>query len=245
MATGTDQRQEGTAAGAVSRAWLVAGGLMVAGLLINLGFTLAHPSGQEDIHSAIFAEYAASDTWVAVHVGQFVGVMCALAGLLVLNRALLLPGISHLVAHLAAGAIVATAAVWAVLQGLDGVGLKQAVDTWVTTTGAQRSMRLADAEIIRWLEWGFQSYFRFLLGLSFALIGVAILLARRATWLGWMAVLSGACSVLIGVDVGYNGLASALQDTLSIVFLLLAVLFAVGVLVIGLQDQRRHVVRKT
>ncbi len=52
------------------------------------------------------------------------------------------------------------------MQGLDGVGLKQAV------------MSLAGAETIRWLEWGLQSYFRVLLGLTFMLAGAAILAGR-------------------------------------------------------------------
>lgn len=236
--TSIDQRSHETTAAAVSTGGPVAGGLMVAGLLINVGFTLVHPSGHEDDHPAIFAEYAASDAWVAVHLGQFVGVSCALAGLLVLYRTLLVPGAASVVANLGAAAVIATAAVWAVLQGLDGVGLKQAVDTWAVTTGPERSVRLADAEIIRWLEWGFQSYFRVLLGFSFALIGAAALLTRRIpAWLGWAAVLAGACSVVIGVDVGYNGLASGLQDTLSLAFLLIVVVFAVGVLVTGLRDR--------
>jgi hypothetical protein len=176
-----------------------------------------------------------------VHLGQFIGVSCALAGLLVLYRVLLGVGTARVLAHLAAAAVVATGAVWAVLQGLDGVGLKQSVEAWVNSSGADRAARFADAETVRWLEWGFQSYFRVLLGVSFVLIGATIVLGRHLPgWLGWVAVLAGLCSLALGVDVGYNGLASTLQDTLALPFLLFLTVFAVGVLVTGLRDRRRR-----
>lgn len=220
-----------------------AGALIVAGMLVNAGSTLAHPAGDEDNHRAIFAEYADSDAWVTVHLGQFVGILLALAGLLVLSRAMRDAGRPVLLAQLAAAATVATAAVWAVLQGLDGVGLKEAADAWVASSGAEKSVRFANAEIVRWLEWGFQSYFRVLLGLSFVLFGVAILLGRLvARWLGWVALLVGALSAAIGIDVGYHGLASSFQDATGMLLLIAALAFALGVLITGLRGsrQRRH-----
>jgi hypothetical protein len=51
--------------------------------------------------------------------------------------------------------------------------------------------------------------------------------------LGWTAVLLGLCSIAIGVDVGYNGLASGLQDILSLVFLTVVLVFSLGVLAGG------------
>jgi pheromone shutdown protein TraB len=101
-------------------------------------------------------------------------------------------GRSTLLPHFAAAVTVATAATWAVLQGLDGVGLKQAVDAWYSASGADKAIRLANAETVRWLEWGFQSYFRVMLGVAFVLVGAGMLAGRRvaAGWLGW-----GPCSV--------------------------------------------------
>lgn len=221
---------------------MLAGGLMVGGLLVNTVSTLAHPAGHEDNHQVIFAKYADSGTWEAVHLGQFVGVLLALGGLLVLHRVVRTANQRRpLIARLAASTTVATAAVWAVLQGLDGVGLKQAVDAWVSASGAERAVRFASAETVRWLEWGFQSYFRALLGLSFVLFGAAILTGRRiASWLGWTSVLGGLSSVVIGVDVAYNGLASGLQDALSLAFLVLVLVFAFGLLATGIRERDQH-----
>ncbi|HEU4515621.1 MAG TPA: hypothetical protein VFR87_21120 [Nocardioidaceae bacterium] len=219
----------------------LAGTLLAVGLLLNVLVTLFHPGGREDSHRAIFTAYADSDAWIAVHLGQFVAVLIALAGLLVLYRFLRHTRRSSVLAHLAAASTVAAAATWAVLQGLDGVGLKAAVDTWVSAPAAARQTRFADAETVRWLEWGFQSYFRLLLGLSLVLFGAAILAGRRiATWLGWTAVLAGLCSLVIGVDVGYSGLESELQDLLSIAFLVVALVLAVGMIAAGARERGQH-----
>jgi len=107
----------------------LSGGLLLLGLVVNaIQRMLLHPSGAEDDHEAIFTEYAASDVWVATHFAEFVLVLVAFAGLLVLCHALRRE--TSYLALLAAGAIVASAATWAVLQGVDGVTLKQTVDAW-------------------------------------------------------------------------------------------------------------------
>ncbi len=241
---GPDMRagEEADTASSRSRTLTIAGWLMAGGFLLNVILTASlHPSGEEDDHPAIFTKYADSGTWIAVHLGQFIGVLVTLSGLLVLYRVLRGADRSSLLAQLAAAAAVATAAIWAVLQGLDGVGLKQAVDSWASASGAEKTIRFANAETVRWLEWGFQSYFRILLGLTLALFGTAILTSHRvAGWLGWTALAAGLCSVIVGVDVGYNGLASALQDVLGIAIFILVLLFAVGVLVTGVREHNQR-----
>jgi hypothetical protein len=212
----------------------LAGGLLVGGFLLNLVVTLFHPSGDEDNHRIIFAKYADSDAWIAIHLGQFIAVLIALAGFVVLSRFLTLGVEGSLLSRFAVGATIATAAAFAILQGMDGVALKQAVDAWTDAFGAQKAIRFDDAETLRWLEWGFQSYFRVLLGMTFALFGAAILVTRRAAaWLGWIAAFAGAVSVAIGIDVGYSGLESAFQDAAAIAFVVAAVVFAVGLILTG------------
>jgi hypothetical protein len=196
--------------------------------------TLFHPGGQEDDHAVIFAKYADSGPWVAVHLVQFVGVLVALGGVVVLHHLLTTSGWSSMLGRLAAASAVATAAVWAVLQGLDGVALKQAVDAWHSAPAGQAPLSLASAETVRWLEWGFQSYFRLLLGVTFLLSGSALLAGRvLGRSLGWVAVVAGVLSVAIGIDVGYNGLASGLQSGLGVAFLVAGLAFAVGLMVTG------------
>jgi Domain of unknown function (DUF4386) len=212
----------------------LSGTLLLGGFLLNAVVTMFHPGGAEDDHAAIFRQYAESTPWVAVHLGQFVGVLLALGGLLVLYPVLRRE--APRLALFGAGATVATAVIWAVLQALDGVALKQAVDAWVDASGAEEAIRYANAESVRWLEWGFQSYFRVLFGLSLLLFGVAMVAGRLVDrWLGWMAVLAGLLALAFGIDVGYSGLQSRFQDAVGIAFQLVVLVFVVGMFVTGLR----------
>jgi hypothetical protein len=138
------------------------------------------------------------------------------------------------------GALIGTVTAFAILQGLDGIALKQNVNAWVAASGAEKDLRFDDAETVRWLEWGLQSYFRVLLGLSLLLSGAAVLVSRLiARWLGCLLILAGALSLAVGVDVGYAGLESGLQDVVSPASQLLLLIGAVGILVAGVRGRAR------
>jgi hypothetical protein len=207
--------------------------LLLGGFVVNaIQRGLLHPTGAEDDHEAIFTEYAASDVWVATHLAEFILVLAALAGLLVLCRALRQE--TPYLALLAAGALLATSAMWAVLQAVDGVTLKQAVEDWAAASGTDKAARFADAETVRWTEWGLQSYFRVLLGLAFLLLGTAVVLSRLVpSWLGILLGAGGLLSLAIGFSVGYEGLESGFQDTLGIAFQLVVLVFVVGLLIVS------------
>jgi hypothetical protein len=222
-----------------SGTWADRGALTLSGALLLVGFVVNgiqrmiwHPTGEEDDHEAIFTEYAASGAWVATHLAEFVLVLVAFSGLLVLCRALR-PETPYL-ALLAAGAIVATGATWAVLQAVDGVALKQAVDAWAAASSTEEATRFADAETVRWIEWGLQSYFRVLLGVAFLILGAAAVVSRLVpTWLGVLLLVGGLLSLAIGISVGYAGLESGFQDAVGIALQLVVLVFIVGLLVVG------------
>ena len=213
--------------------------LTLSGALLLVGFvvkaiqrSLLHPLGPADDHKAIFTEYAASDVWVATHLAEFLLVLVAFAGLLVLCYALRQE--TPYLALLAAGAIIATAGIWAALQGVDGVALKQAVDAWVAAPGSEKASRFADAESVCWIEWGLQSYFRVVLGVALLLLGAAAAASRLVpTWLGALLAFAGLLSLTVGISVGYAGFESSFQDAVAIAFQLVFLVFAVGLLVVG------------
>jgi hypothetical protein len=83
--------------------------LMLGGQLLFIGITLFHADGPANNHPVVFAEYAASGTWKAVHLGQFVAMAILLAGLFALPFALdvllmALSGLTYLVQGLVVGA---------------------------------------------------------------------------------------------------------------------------------------------
>ncbi|MDI3331934.1 MAG: hypothetical protein QJR09_14560 [Micrococcus sp.] len=220
-------------------ACILSASLLLVGPVVNaIQRGLLHPTGAEDHHEAIFTEYAASQAWVATHFAEFLLVLVALAGLLVLCDELRRE--APILALLAAGAVVATGTAWAVLQAVDGITLKQAVDAWVAAPDVERAIRFADAETLRWVEWGLQSYFRLLLGVTLLVLGAAILVRLLLPrWLGGLLVLGGLLSLAIGFSVGYEGLESSVQDAMVIGFQLVVFLFAVGLLIVGLRARGR------
>jgi hypothetical protein len=215
------------------------GALTLSGALLLVGFVvnaiqrrLLHPSGAEDEHESIFTQYAASNAWVTTHFAEFLLVLVAFAGVLVLCGALRRE--TPYLALLAAGAIIATGAIWAVLQAVDGVTLKQTVDAWAAASGTDKATRLADAETTRWIEWGLQSYFRVLLGVAFLLLGAAAVVSRvLPSWLGVLLSVDGLLSLALGFSVGYEGLESGFQDPVGIAFQLVVLAFTVGLLVVS------------
>jgi len=62
--------------------------LMLVGQLLYIVVTLFHAGGEANNHPAVFAGYASSGIWTAVHVGQFACMAILLAGLFALNFAL-------------------------------------------------------------------------------------------------------------------------------------------------------------
>jgi hypothetical protein len=233
-----DREESGARRALAERPLTLSGGLLLLGFVVNaIQRMLLHPSGAEDDHYRIFTEYAASDVWIATHFAEFVLVLTAFGGLLVLCHGLRRE--TPYFALLAAGALIASAATWAALQGVDGVTLKQAVDAWAAASRAERATRFADAETIRWIEWGLQGYFRVLLGLAFLLLGAAAVVSRLVpTWLGALFGLAGLLSLAIGVSVGYDGLESGFQDAVGIALQLVVLLFSVGLLLVGLRGRK-------
>lgn len=149
--------------------------LLLVGQLLFIVVTLLHTDGEANNHPAVFAECAASSTWKVVHLGQFAAMTILLAGLVALHFAL---AVEHDAARWAtrfgAASALVTLGLYAVLQAVDGIGNKQAVDAWVNAPAAERAARFASAEAIRWLEWGGRSYENFALGLALLLFGAAM-----------------------------------------------------------------------
>jgi hypothetical protein len=126
--------------------------LLLVGQLLYVVVTLFHTGGEANHHSAIFAAYADSGIWTAVHLAQFACMAIMLAGLFALLSTLDVQGTSKLAARLGAASTTATLALYGVVMAVDGVALKQAVSAWATAPDAEKAARFAAAEAIRWLE---------------------------------------------------------------------------------------------
>ena len=182
--------------------------LLFIGELISLVAGLFHPDqAPANDHHAAFAGYAASVHWTAIHLGQFAGMAVIIAGLLALFFALnVRSGAPAWVSRLGAVVAAVALALYGVLQAVDGVALKQAVDAWASAPDAEKAARFASAEAIRWLEWGVRSYQSFMLGLAFVLFATVIVWTARAPRsIGVLMGLSGLAYIAQGWVIGSEG----------------------------------------
>ena len=211
--------------------------LVVIGEVLFALVTLFHP-GREDPnnHPAVFAEYASSGSWIAVHFGQFVLMAVLLAGLLVLSFALnVRSGVLGWVGRFAAVSVVVALALYGVVQAVDGVANKHAVDAWSSAPEAEKAARFASAETMRWLEWGTSSYQTFMFALALILL---------ATVIGWTARVPRPIGYLMGLAaipylvqswvLGTEGFAiSWLAGGLSVVGLPLMLAWSIWLLIVA------------
>jgi hypothetical protein len=198
----------------------------LAGLAIAVVSTFFH-SASEDLmdNPVVFAVYAEDDLWIASHIGQFAGGMLIFAGGFVALHRLIVHSESGTVTALAWFGLVTAilvASTFTILQAVDGIALKIAVDTWyaIPPTAAdneeEKAIAFRVAEGIRWTEWGVQAYYRMLQGAVALIFGVAIakstLLAR---WIGAVGIAAGVVTIAAGVVVAYVGFSSVRDPVVS------------------------------
>src|SRR3954467_15748527 len=196
--------------------------LSLVGQLLYIVVTQLHADGDANNHPAVFAEYARSGIWTAVHLGQFAGMTILLAGLLALFFALdARPEGASWAGRFGAASAVATLALYGVFHAVDGVALKHAVDAWASAPDAEKAARFASAEAIRWLEWGVRSYQDFALGLALLLFAAAVV---GTAWvprpIAYLMGLSGLTYLVQGWVAGTQGFSRTQTIPIVLAFVL-------------------------
>jgi hypothetical protein len=180
--------------------------LLLTGQVLYIGVTHFHTDGKANDHPAVFAEYAASGNWTAVHVAQFAAAALLLGGLTALALGVrVMAGVTPWSGRFGAGLALVALAMYATLQAVDGVGNKQVDAAWVGASPADKAARFADAEGMRWLEWGVRSYLDFALGAALLLVASAIVRISRLGPIACLMGLSGLAYLVQGWIVGSEG----------------------------------------
>ena len=186
--------------------------LPLAIIFFVVSTAIFHPSGEAMNNPVIFMVYAQDDSWIVVHLAQWFGALLLIGGLVALYYSITTnsEAAAGVVARFGLAAAVLTAASLTMLQAVDGVALKWAVDEWASAPADQEAAAFAAAEALRWTEYALQSYSNILLGLALILYGLAIALGTvYPRWLGWVAVGSGVAWIVHGLMVPYIGLFSS------------------------------------
>jgi hypothetical protein len=157
---------------------------------------------------AVFEEYAHTNVWTTVHLGEYFGFLLLVGSLVALYYSVgARPGAGAGLAPFGLAAAVVTAASFTVLPAVDSITLRYAIDAWTSAPAPQKPVAFAAAEVARWTEIGMNSLSYFLAGLTLFLFGLAIALGRvYPRWVGLTAAISGAAFMYNGaVFVAYEG----------------------------------------
>jgi hypothetical protein len=192
---------------------------LAVGLIGVVVFEALHPAREDPNNNPrVFAEYAADGDWTTVHLGALAGALLLIGGLVALCGSLGLgPSTSAAWARLATAAAVTSAAAYGVLQVVDGVALKRAVDALVAAPAPDRTAAFAAAQTVRWTEYGLNSLTFSLVGVTLVLVGVALMTGDQfPRWLGAWALAAGMAYIVKGLGVAYSGFAASVPGLIAL-----------------------------
>jgi hypothetical protein len=197
----------------------------IAGAVLLFVGTYLHPMDADpNVPLAAFREYASSEHWVAIHLMQLFGVVLIGASLVLFSRRMA-DGPAAEWATLGAAGAVASVAIAAALQAVDGVALKFMVDMWAATP---EPAIFSAALGVRQIEVGLASMTSLLLGLTAAIYGIALWIdGRFPKWIGAVAIVGGVPTAIAGVVMAHTGFSNQAMvvgmpsNTLLIVWMIL------------------------
>ncbi len=178
---------------------------IVGAILLFVG-TYLHPMDADpNVPLAAFTEYAADHHWVASHLMQLSGVILMVSALLLLSRRLA-DGPAAEWATLGMAGAVASLAVAAALQAVDGVALKAMVNSWAAAQELEKAALFQAAFGVRQIEIGLASISSVLFGLTVSIYGTALCIDHRfPRWLGVLALAGGVPTAIAGVVIAHTG----------------------------------------
>jgi hypothetical protein len=208
----------------------------IAGAVLLFVGTSLHPmSADPNVPLAAFTEYASSGHWVAIHLMQLFGIVLIAASLVLLSRRMA-DGPAAEWATLGAAGAIASVAIAAALQAVDGVALKVMVDAWAATPGPPL---FSAAFGVRQIEVGFASMTSLLFGLTAAIYGIALWIdGRFPKWIAAVAIVGGAPTAIAGVVMAHTGF----SNQAMVVGMPSNALLIVWMIVLGVYDWKRPAV---
>jgi hypothetical protein len=207
-----------SAQGWVLRIGSVAG---IAGALLGMVGNLAHPATPAASQDAegLAQTIADSGSWVPDHLLILLGLIGMLGGLIAIARSIR-GGLPGALAQLGSIAAVAGATVGLLLLSIDGVAAKHLAQAWTTAPPTEQAAALHALLAEEAINFALGTLFYILFaGVTFVLLGLAVAWSRvYSSWLGWLAVVAGAGSVVVGLVQAQVGETNAVTRIPSIIF---------------------------
>src|SRR5215216_5719284 len=217
--------------GSVFRIGSVAG---IIGSLLAMVGNLLHPATPIGDPEGVARTIADGERWVLVHLGIVVGLILMLGGLVTISRSIK-GGVAGTLAQLGFVAAVAGVTVGVVLVIVDGVAAKHLADAWeaAPTEEVAAALRVVLAE--ETINFALAALFNILFaGVTFILLGLAAVAwsGEYPGWLGWVVVVAGVGSVLVGLVQAYTGESIGFTRVATIIFPTIITMWVAGMSVL-------------
>lgn len=174
---------------------------------------------------------AESTIWVGDHVGIVFAVLLVTGGLVAIYRSITSePGAAW--ARLGFAGALVSAAILSVLMATDGITIKVLAQAWVNATEAEKAAAFRVAHALALVDFAIFSIWTIVFfGVTIILYGLAVSTSNAyPKWLGWVAVLAGIGSALIGLRLAYRGPS---VFVVNILFPIFSIIITIWVLVMG------------
>jgi hypothetical protein len=127
--------------------------------------------------------------------------------LVALHRTML-DGLAGALSRLAYFGTLASTGALVVLVGIDGLASKATHDAWAAAPEAEKAVALRVAEAMENIDVGiFSVWIILFFGATFILYGLAVAMSDNfPKWMGWVAVVLGLVSLVLGFYQSYDGL---------------------------------------
>jgi Domain of unknown function (DUF4386) len=196
------------AADSVSGRWVLrlGGGAAIVGAILGGIGNLVHPVTPMHDQVGVARVIADSKIWVPVHLAIVVGILLMLGGLVALYHSIR-GGLADALARLGLFASVVGVTIGLILVILDGVAAPQLAQEWAAAAPGDQAVALGLVHANETINFALASLFNLVFaGVTFILFGLAVALSDvYPRWLGWVALVAGASSIVAGLIQAFTG----------------------------------------
>lgn len=200
----------------------------ILGFIVNF----LHPRTPDIANpEAYLKEVVESAIWIGDHVGILFAVLLAVGGYAAIYRSFTKePGAAW--ARLGFVSALLGAAIISVLMGTDGVAAQSVATAWANAPVAEKAVALRVGIALAQINFAlFSLAIVVWFGVTNILYGLAIVTSDvYPGWLGWVALLGGVASALVGLNQAYRGLSVV---TTNILFPIVSTVLIVWFFIVG------------
>lgn len=208
----------------------------IAGAFLAMVGNLLHPATPSGDPEGVARAIAESEIWVPDHLVIVLGLILMFGGLVAISRSIT-GGLPGALARLGYTAAVGGITVGLILVIVDGVAAKHIADAWATAPPEEEAaaLRLVLAE--ETINFALAALFNILFaGVTFILYGLAVAWSEvYPRWLGWVVVVAGLGSIVVGVVQAYVGESIPATRVATIIFPTVITIWVAGMGVVLLR----------